>query len=133
LFLAITIIFYSRISQIYCCEAKVLNKIDMKSFENVVTNHLKFYEDEVARNPYSLKSWLNILMFLDGSINRNYRFEVYERALIFLPRSYKLWKAYLKERNANLHGKPLNHKSYIFLVDAYERAIVHLHKMPLIW
>lgn len=56
------------------------------------------------------------------------------RALKFLPRSYKLWYAYLSERKKAVLGKvEITHKKYQILVNTYERALVHLSKMPRIW
>jgi len=47
-----------------------------------------------------------------------------------LPRSYKLWRAYLQERQTALKYKAVTDKGYTILINTYERALVHLHKMP---
>jgi len=54
-------------------------------------------EDEVARNPYSVKSWL---AYTDAksSAAPAVRYSVYERSLRLMPGSYKLWVAYLSDR-----------------------------------
>jgi pre-mRNA-splicing factor SYF1 len=90
------------------------------------------FERDVANNPYRLKSWTNYLAFLDSSDSYQ-RYKVYERALKYLPRSFKLWFAYLDERNRNLRGFSVNDKGYDILINTYKRALVHLHKMPKIW
>lgn len=56
------------------------------------------------------------------------------RALKFLPRSYKLWYAYLQERYKAIHDRvDITHKKYQILINTYERAFVHMSKMPRIW
>ena len=93
---------------------------------------MDYIENEVKNNPYRLKSWLQYLSFLDGS-NEYERYKVYERALHHLPRSYKLWYAYLDEREKNLRSFSINDKGYDCLIDSFERALTHLHKMPKLW
>jgi len=89
-------------------------------------------ENELTNNPYRLKSWTNYLTFLESS-NPYQRFKVYERALKYLPRSYKLWHGYLGERTKLLRNYPLTDKAYDNLISTYERALVHMNKMPVIW
>eukprot|EP00636_Phaeomonas_parva_P003214 CAMPEP_0118870088 /NCGR_PEP_ID=MMETSP1163-20130328/13188_1 /TAXON_ID=124430 /ORGANISM="Phaeomonas parva, Strain CCMP2877" /LENGTH=485 /DNA_ID=CAMNT_0006805039 /DNA_START=54 /DNA_END=1508 /DNA_ORIENTATION=- len=107
------------------------------------------YEQELARNPYHLRSWLRYLEDTapvpegeeegtDGEANdraapRAVRYSIYERALKMLPGSYKLWRMYLQERTANTKHKSVRSRSLAILVNTYERALVHLHKMPRIW
>lgn len=55
------------------------------------------YEEELLRNPYSLKMWWRYLEDRKGSPLKK-RFLLYERALAALPGSYKLWYNYLRER-----------------------------------
>ena len=90
------------------------------------------FEEEISRNPYYLKTWLLYLEF-KAEEAPNDRYIIYERALIFLPRSYKLWHAYLTERTQEVEGMILTAKEYIILINAYERALVHMNKMPRIW
>jgi hypothetical protein len=47
--------------------------------------------------------------------------------------SYKLWHAYLEQRRKKVRGRVANHPSYELVNEAYERALVTLHKMPVIW
>lgn len=52
------------------------------------------------------------------------RYLIYERALKFLPGSYKLWHAYLQERRQAVEGKvPVTHARYQILVNTYERCV----------
>ena len=97
-----------------------------------------YLEEEVQRNPYNLKSWWNYIEFkkeTDSNSSRSSleRFVVYERALKHLPRSYKLWKAYLDDRKSRLANKCITHKRYKLLLNTFERALVHMNKMPRIW
>eukprot|EP01132_Coremiostelium_polycephalum_P005082 gene5082-6326_t len=90
------------------------------------------YEDDVAKNQYSLTSWLRYLEFKLNSTQkeRNY---IYERALRELPRSYKLWHQYLKERVLSVRGKCIVDPSYESINNLFERSLVFLDKMPRIW
>ena len=97
-----------------------------------LTSQDLYYEEEIARNPYHLKSWTSYLQFKRDARSA-VRFFIYERALKFLPRSYKLWFAYLTERRKSLANKCITHQGYETLVSAFERAIVHMNKMPRIW
>lgn len=90
------------------------------------------YEDEVVRNPYHLKSWLKYLEHKSTSkVTEIYI--LFERALKFLPRCYKLWHAYLSLRSTRLEFVSIASKRYETLVNTFERALVHMHKMPVIW
>ncbi|CAN0877386.1 Pre-mRNA-splicing factor SYF1 [Linum grandiflorum] len=55
------------------------------------------YEEELLRNPFSLKLWWRYLVARREAPFKK-RFVIYERALKALPGSYKLWHAYLTER-----------------------------------
>ncbi|KAJ0611914.1 putative tetratricopeptide-like helical domain superfamily [Helianthus annuus] len=55
------------------------------------------YEEELLRNPFSLKLWWRYLIARTESPFKK-RAVIYERALKALPGSYKLWLAYLRER-----------------------------------
>merc|ERR1711881_541058 len=91
------------------------------------------YEEDITRNPYHLRSWLIYLeakrkKLLDisasSSVSGSKIFKdktpsperekllkeinhIYERALAVLPRSYKLWNAYLNERVFQTRAKSL--------------------------
>ncbi|CAI5467872.1 unnamed protein product [Closterium sp. Yama58-4] len=90
------------------------------------------YEEEILRNPFSLKLWWRYLAARRDSPARK-RYLIYERALVALPGSYKLWAAYLKERRAAVRGLPANHAAHAALNNAFERALVTMHRMPRIW
>lgn len=45
----------------------------------------------------------------------------------------QLWSAYLSERRSAVRGLPVNHGSISSLNNTYERALVNMHKMPVIW
>ncbi|KAK9729646.1 pre-mRNA-splicing factor syf1 [Basidiobolus ranarum] len=92
------------------------------------------YEEDLLRNPYTLKSWLR---YLDHKSNSSlqHKIFIYERAVKELPGSYKLWKAYLDLRRSILKGKnPVSFApAYEKVNNCFERALVLLHKMPRIW
>lgn len=90
------------------------------------------HEEDVLRRPYVLKAWLAYLQALEGSLPDR-RFLVYERALAALPGSYKLWVAYLTERHAHVKGKHPDSPAFDRMDTVFERAIVYMHKMPVIW
>ncbi|CAG8471991.1 15026_t:CDS:10 [Acaulospora morrowiae] len=92
------------------------------------------FEEEILRNPYTLKSWFRYIDHKSGQPIPQQIF-VYERALKELPGSYKLWKKYLDLRRDQV--KDLNpvryEKEYLKVNNCFERALVLLHKMPRIW
>ena len=61
------------------------------------------------------------------------RYAIYDRALSHLPRSYKLWHAYLTARLADCAGLPPSAPVYADVNELFERALIHMHKMPVIW
>ncbi|CAK0786535.1 hypothetical protein CVIRNUC_009748 [Coccomyxa viridis] len=90
------------------------------------------YEEELLRNPYSLKMWWRYLEARRDSPARK-RYILYERALKALPVSYKLWHAYLRERQKAVRGLSVKDPVVSALNNTYERALVSMHKMPRIW
>jgi pre-mRNA-splicing factor SYF1 len=90
------------------------------------------YEKEVTCSPYNLKAWLSYLSAKPLHKHRQ-RYIIYERALHNLPRSYKLWHAYLTERVRQLRGKPLHDRRHIGLERTFNRALVYMNSMPVIW
>ncbi|PKI43643.1 hypothetical protein CRG98_035968 [Punica granatum] len=90
------------------------------------------YEEELLRNPFSLKLWWRYLIARADAPFRK-RFIIYERALKALPGSYKLWHAYLLERLKIVRNLPIAHSEYETLNNTFERALVTMHKMPRIW
>ncbi|KAF9592180.1 hypothetical protein IFM89_012674 [Coptis chinensis] len=96
------------------------------------TEHDLLYEEEILRNPFSLKLWWRYLIARTGSPFKK-RGIIYERALKALPGSYKLWYAYLRERLQLVRNLPITHTQYDSLNNTFERALVTMHKMPRIW
>uniref|UniRef100_A0A2P2IVB4 Pre-mRNA-splicing factor SYF1 n=2 Tax=Rhizophora mucronata TaxID=61149 RepID=A0A2P2IVB4_RHIMU len=90
------------------------------------------YEEELLRNPFSLKLWWRYLVARRESPFKK-RFVIYERALKALPGSYKLWHAYLAERLDIVRNLIITHQQYQTLNNTFERALVTMHKMPRIW
>ena len=90
------------------------------------------YEADLQRNPFSLKNWLYYLNFKAEASPAD-RYDIYERALGNIPRSYKLWQRYLDERSAECDLLPLSHPRHGETQDAFERALIHMNKMPVIW
>ena len=69
-----------------------------------VTQQNEKYELELLKNPYHLKLWLNYLAYNQEN-DEIFRYKLYERALVHLPRSYKLWHTYLLERTSAVNDK----------------------------
>jgi len=90
------------------------------------------WEELIARNQYSVKSWLGYLQHKAGA-SPLARYVVYERALLHLNRSYKIWRAYLQERTKALANKCISDKRYDQLIDAYDRCLEHMNQMPRLW
>lgn len=90
------------------------------------------YEEDILRNPYSVKCWLRYIEFKKEApkevINK-----IYERALKQLPGSYKLWYNYLKIVRRQVRGRCVTDPAYEDANSAFERALVFMHKMPRIW
>ncbi|GAO46988.1 hypothetical protein G7K_1202-t1 [Saitoella complicata NRRL Y-17804] len=92
------------------------------------------YEQELLRNPYSLKSWQRYINHKSRAPLPE-RVFVYERACLDLPGSYKLWKEYLELRVRHLSAiNPARYADEFEKVnDAFEKSLVLLNKMPRIW
>ncbi|KAK9707214.1 hypothetical protein RND81_07G180400 [Saponaria officinalis] len=90
------------------------------------------YEEEILRNPFSLRLWWRYLVARTDAPFKK-RAIIFERALKALPGSYKLWYAYLRERLEIVRNLPINHSQYETLNNTFERALVTMHKMPRIW
>ncbi|KAL6557474.1 hypothetical protein OROMI_017824 [Orobanche minor] len=90
------------------------------------------YEEEVLRNPNSLKLWWRYLIARSEAPFKK-RAIIYERALKALPGSYKLWHAYLRERLEIVRNLPITHSQYEAINNTFERALATMHKMPRIW
>lgn len=108
-------------------------------------SHTLVYEQDILRNPYSLKSWLR---YIDFKRNSSYvsRVSIYERALAELPGCYKIWKEYLTLRVSVLVEGSANAKTGIrtrklvpndpewaLVNEAFERCLIYGNKFPVIW
>ncbi|KAG8178719.1 hypothetical protein JTE90_023265 [Oedothorax gibbosus] len=90
------------------------------------------YEEEILRNPYSVKHWLRYIDFKKEGPKHVVNL-LYERALKELPGSYTIWHKYLKLRRSQVRGKCVTDAAYEDVNSAFERALVFMHKMPRIW
>lgn len=90
------------------------------------------YEEELLRNPYSVRHWLRYIEHKKRA-PANVLNTIYERSVHELPGSYKLWNHYLKYRRAQLKGKCITDPEYDTTNSTYERCLVFMHKMPRIW
>lgn len=91
------------------------------------------YEEELVRNPYTLKPWLR---YLQHKTDRPLHEKVFvlERACRELPGSYKLWKLYLDLRVRHLDGvNPAKfEEEYDKVNDTFGRALILLNKVRII-
>ncbi|XP_047117336.1 pre-mRNA-splicing factor syf1 homolog [Schistocerca piceifrons] len=90
------------------------------------------YEEEILRNPFSVKHWLRYIEHKKGSPKQTVNI-IFERALKELPGSYKLWYNYLKLRRRQVKGRCITDPAYEDVNNAFERSLVFMHKMPRIW
>ena len=90
------------------------------------------FEEELTRNPYHLKTWMRYLTYKSNAEPKS-RFKIFKRALGYLARSYKLWWAYLNERLQRVQQLPITHSKHMLTISIFENALLHMHKMPLIW
>ncbi|KAK4994820.1 pre-mRNA-splicing factor syf1, partial [Elasticomyces elasticus] len=93
------------------------------------------YENDILRNPESIRPWLDYVRFKRQHGSLLEQAFVLERACNALPRSYKLWKMYLELRIKHLKGKNAARRKqeYTKVNRLFERALVLLNKMPRIW
>lgn len=93
------------------------------------------YEQDVLRNPGSVKAWLEYVNYKRKHSSLLEQAWVLERACNTLPRSYKLWKLYLDLRVKHLKGcNAVKYAAQYRKVNGlFERALVLLNKMPRIW
>ncbi|KAL0274475.1 UNVERIFIED_CONTAM: hypothetical protein PYX00_006887 [Menopon gallinae] len=90
------------------------------------------YEEDILRNPFSVKHWLRYLDHKKTGDKTDVNV-TYERALKELPGSYKLWYNYLKIRRFQVKGRCITDPGYEEVNNTFERALVFMHKMPRIW
>jgi pre-mRNA-splicing factor SYF1 len=86
----------------------------------------------VIANPYSVTQWFRY--FENSSSTYESLCLDYESALTYLPRSYKLWRTYLKLRTSKiLYHSAKNDSAAKEVISSFERAIHFLNKMPRLW
>ncbi|XP_045482989.1 pre-mRNA-splicing factor syf1 homolog [Harmonia axyridis] len=90
------------------------------------------FEEEILRNPHSVKHWLRYIEHKKKS-SKDELNVIYERALKQLPGSYKLWYNYLRTRRIQVKKRCITDPLYEEVNNAFERALVFMHKMPRIW
>eukprot|EP00397_Hematodinium_sp_SG-2012_P009482 GEMP01009569.1.p1 GENE.GEMP01009569.1~~GEMP01009569.1.p1 ORF type:complete len:869 (+),score=177.26 GEMP01009569.1:122-2728(+) len=90
------------------------------------------YEEEIGRNPYSIKIWVAYLTSLKKA-PANIRYLNYERALKCIPGCYKLWNQYLAERRNALKNVCVTDPAYGACNSLHERALVYCGRMPRLW
>jgi pre-mRNA-splicing factor SYF1 len=110
-------------------------KMERASDLHLITDQDVAYEQDIQRNPGSVKPWLDYVRFKKSRGSIVEQAYVFERAVEVLPRSYKLWKLYLELRTRHLAKKnPARFAPHYVKVNAlFERALVLLNKMPRIW
>jgi pre-mRNA-splicing factor SYF1 len=90
------------------------------------------YEEDILRNAYSLRYWTRYIDAKKRAPARQ-RNLVAERALKYLPGSYKIWRPYLNDRREQVKNRPPDDPAIEAVNRTYERALVYMHKMPRIW
>ncbi|KAG9488661.1 hypothetical protein GDO78_004942 [Eleutherodactylus coqui] len=90
------------------------------------------FEEEILRNPYSVKCWMRYIESKLSAPAHTLNL-IYERALKELPGSYKLWYAYLKQRRKQVKRRCITDPAFEEVNNCHERALVFMHKMPRIW
>ena len=90
------------------------------------------FEEDVLRNSYSLKYWVRYIDAKQRAPARQ-RNMIAERALKYLPGSYKIWRPYLADRRKQVKNMAPDHPAIEAVNRVHERALVYMHKMPRIW
>ena len=90
------------------------------------------YEEELLRNPYSVKHWLRYIEHTKSGKPQKVNI-IYERALLQLPGSYKLWHQYLRLRMSQVKKLCITDPDYESVNNTFERSLVFMHKMPRVW
>eukprot|EP00941_MAST-03F_sp_MAST-3F-sp1_P000143 g143.t1 len=120
------------------------NAFDFMEEENFL------FEETISKNPYSVKCWWSYIQskreesFYSPSSSSSsskaklrsltmVRNAIHERALRQLPGSYKLWQSYLSDRRKQTRGKRPGHAKFKAANNAFERALVTMHKYPRVW
>ncbi|KFH42325.1 Pre-mRNA-splicing factor-like protein [Hapsidospora chrysogenum ATCC 11550] len=94
----------------------------------LVANEDSVYEQDILRDPASIKPWLAYIDFKSRHGSTLEQAFVMERACTRLPRSYKLWKGHVTSLNPAVFAAEYRKVNALF-----ERALILLNKMPRIW
>merc|ERR1712166_129669 len=108
------------------------NDTDAVAHRDNVREQDLLYEEDVLRNPYSMKSWYRYIEAKREEKPKS-RNLLYERAVSALPGSYKLWYRYLLDRKDQIDDPCPLDPVWESMNNVFERALVFLHKMPKIW
>lgn len=103
-----------------------------EGIEDVLRETDVAYEQELLQNQYSVRVWFAYAR-AKATAPQKVRFLIYERAVKALPGSYKLWKAYLEDRMRVCKDLSIADPEYESANNAFNRALVFLHKMPRLW
>ncbi|KAL9111036.1 MAG: hypothetical protein Q9227_004469 [Pyrenula ochraceoflavens] len=106
-----------------------------RSYLSLISSEDAIYEQDLLRNRGDVRPWLAYIEFKRRHGTLLEQAFVQERACIQLPRSYKIWKMYLELRTKYLLKKnPEKLRAEFKKVNAlFERALILLNKMPVIW
>ncbi|KXS11643.1 TPR-like protein [Gonapodya prolifera JEL478] len=122
----------------------------MELLDKFITPDDLALEEHLLRHPYVLKNWLT---YIDKKRTASHeaRIFIFDRAVKELPGSYKLWKMYLDFRTSLLIRpgavpdpgtllynptdvlRPINGPEWQNVNACFERALILLNKMPVIW
>ena len=92
------------------------------------------FEDEIRRNPYSIRVWTTYASSRKGA-SIEFQYSIYTRALEALPRCYKLWSRFLKLSVDNVsYVNSSEREAFLSTVlERFRQALIHVSKMPRIW
>src|SRR5271154_6880598 len=85
----------------HSCKTSIMNppgQVHRHPQSHLISEADTLYEQEIARNPGSVKPWIEYVNFKRKHATPYRQAFVLERACSTLPRSYKLWKMYLELR-----------------------------------
>ncbi|KAG9390858.1 Pre-mRNA-splicing factor SYF1 [Carpediemonas membranifera] len=82
----------------------------------------------------TLEHWTSELSLARDALSSD-RFSIYEEAVLHIPRSYKMWYAYIHERRAYTDSvePEQRERAVIEMCVVYERALIPLKTMPRLW
>ncbi|KAK8807297.1 hypothetical protein WA158_004056 [Blastocystis sp. Blastoise] len=107
-----------------------LTKDQIKKF--VDDSSFEMYEGEVKKYPTSFRHWWRYIKAA-GTQDPSFLYTVYERALVYLPGSYKLWHNYLLERVSHVKDYCITDPVYNEVNIIFENSLTFMNKYPTIW